>query len=62
MESFNLALRNVQGTLKDISTSITFIYKTVPNGFIPGTLKEAQYQIENLSETVCQNILVLKKS
>lgn len=50
MESFNLALKNVQETLKDISTSITFIYKTVPTGSIPNSLKEAQNQIENLSE------------
>jgi hypothetical protein len=49
MEGFNLALKNVQGTMQEISTTISNIYKIVPSGFIPNTLREAHGQIESLN-------------
>jgi hypothetical protein len=48
MESFNLALKSVQGNLKEISSTISTIYKNVPDAYIPNTLREAHKQLNLL--------------
>ena len=50
MEGFNLALKDVQGTIQEISTSISNIYKRVPTSYIPNSLIEAHIQIDSLNE------------
>ena len=52
MDSFSIALRNVQGNLRDISSTISNIYRNVPENYIPVTLREAHDHLNYLHETI----------
>lgn len=52
MESFNSALKSVQGNLKEISGKISNIYRNVPENFIPHSLREAHEHLDFLHENM----------
>ena len=52
MDSFTIALRTAQGNLRDISSTISKIYKNIPENYIPAALREAHDHLNYLHETI----------
>ena len=66
MEVFNAALSNVKVDLQEISSTISHIYKNIPENYIPNTLREAHrhldyiqdYMNEKTSESILPKIQI----
>ena len=52
MEPLSFALKSVQTNLKDISLTISNIYKNVPKDHIPNTLREAHNHLNYLQDNI----------